>query len=164
VGKILGLIQYNKVHHHCLLLQRHGRIERRKYYISEDIEWMEYKDDWKNFNSIGMAIRESFEKGKTTIERRYFIASLKADAKVFARAVRNHWGIESTHWILDMVFKEDASRIRKNFGPENKSLLIKTAMNLLKQYSGDKKSLVRRRYKAAMDTDYLSRIIFCQQI
>jgi len=138
----------------------HGRIEKRRYYISEDIDWMEYKNDWENLKSIGMAIRESFQNGKTTIERRYFITSLKADAKIFAKAVRSHWGVESTHWILDMVFKEDESRERKNFGPENKSLLNKTALNILKQYTGDKKSLVTRRYRACMDMKYLSDLIF----
>jgi len=138
----------------------HGRIEKRRYYISEDIDWMEYKNDWENLKSIGMAIRESFQNGKTTIERRYFITSLKADAKIFAKAVRSHWGVESTHWILDMVFKEDESRERKNFGPENKSLLNKTALNILKQYTGDKKSLVTRRYRACMDMEYLSDLIF----
>ena len=100
---------------------------------------MESKVDWKGLKSIGMAIRESTENEKTTIERRYFISSLKADAKIFAKAVRSHWGVESTHWILDMVFNEDQSRERKNFGPENKSLLNKVVLNLLKQDSQDKK-------------------------
>lgn len=138
----------------------HGRIEKRNYYISEDIDWMEYKDNWKNLKSIGMAIRESIQDGKTSIERRYFITSLKADAKLFAKAVRSHWGVESMHWVLDMVFKEDECRERKNFGPENKSLLNKTALNILKQYTGDKKSLVTRRYRASMDIKYLSELLF----
>ena len=109
-----------------------------------------------------MAIRESSENNKKTTERRYYICSLKADAKVFAKAVRSHWGVESTHWILDMVFKEDQSRERKNFGPENKSLLNKVALNLLKLDSQDKKkmSLTTKRYKASMDVNYLENILF----
>jgi len=144
----------------------HGRIEKRKYYITEDIEWLAEKSDWKGLKSIGMAIRENFENNKTTIERRYYICSIKADAKVFAKAVRSHWGVESTHWILDMVFKEDQSRERKNFGPENKSLLNKIALNLLKQDTQDKKkiSLTTKRYKASIDVNYLENILFSKTI
>lgn len=140
----------------------HGRIEKRKYYITEDIEWLEAKEEWKGLKSIGMAVRESFENDRTTVERRYYISSLKADAKVFAKAVRSHWGVESTHWILDMVFKEDESRERKNFGPENKSLLNKIALNLLKEDTQDtkKRSLKAKRYKASMDEKYLENILF----
>lgn len=117
----------------------HGRIEKRNYYISEDINWLYCKEDWKGIKSIGMAIRESTEKDKTTIEKRYFICSIGADAKLFAKAVRSHWGIESTHWLLDVVLKEDASRERKNNGPENKSLLNKVVLNKLKQHKDKKK-------------------------
>ncbi len=113
-----------------------------------------------------MAIRENIENNKTTIERRYYICSIKADAKVFAKAVRSHWGVESSHWILDMVFKEDQSRERKNFGPENKSLLNKIALNLLKQDTQDKKkiSFTTKRYKASMDVKYLENILFNKSI
>lgn len=140
----------------------HGRIEKRKYYITEDIDWLAVKKDWKGLKSIGMAIRESIENEKTTMERRYYICSIKADAEIFAKAVRSHWGVESTHWVLDMVFKEDQSRERKNSGPENKSLLNKIALNLLKQDTQDKKkiSLTTKRYKASMDVNYLENILF----
>ena len=142
----------------------HGRIEKRKYYISEDIDWVHCKGEWKGFKSIGMAIRESIENDKTTIEKRYFICSLNADAKLFAKAVRSHWGIESTHWLLDVVLKEDASRERKNNGPENKSLLNKVVINKLKQFKDKKKiSNPIKRYKASMDTKYLEAIMFSKE-
>lgn len=110
----------------------HGRIEKRSYYISEDISWLFCKDKWKGFRSIGMAVRVSTENNRTTTEKRYFICSIDADAKLLAKAVRSHWGIESTHWLLDVVLKEDACRKRKNNGPENKSLLNKVVLNKLK--------------------------------
>lgn len=139
----------------------HGRIEKRKYYISEDIGWLFCKEDWKGLKSIGMAIRESTENGKTTIDKRYFICSIKADAKLFAKAVRSHWGIESTHWLLDVVLKEDACRERKNSGPENKSLLNKVVLNKLKQHKSKKKMTnPTKRYKAAVNTKYLEEIMF----
>lgn len=154
-------------HDTCKTLDKgHGRIEKRKYYITEDIDWLATKNDWKGLKSIGMAIRESTENDRVTTERRYYICSLKADAKIFAKAVRSHWGVESTHWILDMVFKEDQSRERKNFGPENKSLLNKVALNLLKQDSQDKKkiSFTTKRYKASMDVNYLENILFSKSV
>ena len=139
----------------------HGRIEKRKYYISEDIDWLLCKNDWKGLKSIGMAVRESTENDKTTVEKRYFICSIKSDAKLFAKAVRSHWGIESTHWLLDVVLKEDASRERKNNGPENKSLLNKVVLNKLKQHTGKKKmSNPTKRYKAASNTRFLEEIMF----
>lgn len=142
----------------------HGRIERRKYYITGDINWIHCKEEWSNLKSIGMAIRESIENDKTTVERRYFICSIKPDAQLFAKAVRSHWGIESTHWLLDVIFKEDASRERKNNGPENKSLLNKVVLNKLKQHKGKKKlSNPTKRYKASMDTKYLEEIIFTKE-
>lgn len=151
--------------YHKTLDKGHGRIEKRKYYITEDIDWLAMKGDWSGLKSIGMAIRESVENDKRTVERRYYICSLKADAKTFAKAVRGHWGVESTHWILDMVFKEDQSRERKNSGPENKSLINKIALNLLKQVEDKKKmSLITKRYKASMDLDYLEKIIFKKNI
>lgn len=108
-----------------------------------------------------MAVRESTENDKTTVEKRYFICSIKADAKLFAKAVRSHWGIESTHWLLDVVLKEDASRERKNNGPENKSLLNKVVLNKLKQYTGKKKmSNPTKRYRAASNTKILEEIMF----
>lgn len=139
----------------------HGRIEKRSYYITEDIDWLFCKDKWKGLKSIGMAVRVSTENDKTTIEKRYFICSINADAKLFAKAVRSHWGIESTHWLLDVVLKEDTCRERKNNGPENKSLLNKVVLNKLKQHKDNKKiSNPRKRYKASMDTNYLEQIMF----
>lgn len=75
--------------------------------------------------------------------------------------MRSHWGIESTHWLLDVVLKEDASRERKNNGPENKSLLNKVVLNKLKQHKDKKKiSNQIKIYKASMDTKYLETIMF----
>jgi len=72
---------------------------------------------WAGLRSIGMVERESTQCGTTTVERRFFIASIQADAKLFAKAVRGHWGIENTlRWRLDVTFSEDASRIRKGNG------------------------------------------------
>jgi predicted transposase YbfD/YdcC len=97
---------------------------------------------------------------KTTYEVRYYISSLSSDAKVFAIAVRSHWGIEnSLHWVLDVTFAEDNSRIRKDNAPQNLALLRHLAINLLRQEKTVNSSLAQKRYRAALDNNYLARVI-----
>ena len=142
----------------------HGRIEKREYFQTNDIEWFVDKDQWKNLSSIGMVRRTISNKGEIRIEQSYYISSLKApdrECDLFAKAVRKHWGVESCHWILDVVFKEDDSRVRKNNGAANQSMLKKMAMNILKmeKITTKKTSLKLKRFKAAMDEGFLEKLI-----
>ncbi|GAU77876.1 mobile element protein [Fusibacter sp. 3D3] len=143
----------------------HGRIEKREYYQTNDIEWYVEKDKWKNLSSIGMVRRTVTTKGKESVEVSYFISSLKTPeegpCEVFAKAVRSHWGVESCHWILDVVFREDHSRVRMNNGAANQSMLKKIAMNILKQETITKKktSLKLKRYKASIDESFLTKVV-----
>lgn len=110
----------------------HGRIETRKCFISGQVDWLIQKEKWKGLKSIAM-IEERREVGeKVSLERRFFITSLPANAQKLASAVRNHWGIENClHWTLDLVFNEDASRIRKDNAPENMALVRHIVLNML---------------------------------
>lgn len=138
----------------------HGRLEVRKYFLVENIDWLSMKDDWKGLKSIGMAIRECEIKGKKTIEKRYFISSLKGSVEEFGTAVRKHWGIESTHWFLDVVFKEDSRRVRKDNGPQNLALLKRTALNILRKDTSEPKySLKSKRFASSIDNDYLEQVL-----
>lgn len=138
----------------------HGRKEVREYYVTEDINWLSTKQQWKNLRSIGVAIRKSEEKGKITVEKRYYISSLPADAVKFSNAVRKHWGIESMHWVLDVVFDEDSNRTRKEHGPENLSLLRKFALNILRNIETEKTmSGPRKRAKAMTDEAFLDLVV-----
>lgn len=143
----------------------HGRIEKREYFQTNDINWFVEKHLWKNLTSIGAVIRTVTIKEKTTVETSYFISSLDApkDGKceLFAKAVRKHWGVESYHWVLDVVFREDDSRVRKNNGAANLSQLKKIALNVLKieEVTIKKMSLKMKRYKAAMNEDFLGEIV-----
>lgn len=143
----------------------HGRIEIREYIQTDDIDWFHEKDKWNGLKSIGMVRRTVEKNGKTTIENCYYISSLESplegECDLFAKAVRNHWGIESCHWMLDVVFKEDQSTVRKNNGAENLSMLRKIAMNILKNdTSGPKKiSKNMKRFRASMDDGLLEEII-----
>jgi predicted transposase YbfD/YdcC len=146
--------------YHKTIDKDHGRNEVRKYYLVENIDWLSMKEDWKGLKSIGMAIRECEINGVKTIEKRYYISSLTSSGEEFGTAVRKHWGIESTHWCLDVVFKEDSRRVRKDHGPENLAMLKRLALNILKKDSSGKKySLATKRHVAALNTNYLEQIL-----
>jgi len=110
----------------------HGRIETRKCWASNDIEWLEDKNKWAGIQSIAMieSIRETNDKTET--ETRLYIASLPPDAKSLNKIVRTHWSIEnSLHWVLDVVFREDDSRIREENAPMNMAIIRHVSLNLI---------------------------------
>jgi predicted transposase YbfD/YdcC len=137
----------------------HGRIEKRNYYITDNIEWLNSKEDWKNLKTVGLAISEIKIGDKKTIEARYYISSIDLDAKKFGDAVRKHWLIESFHWTLDVTFREDYSRARKDYEAENMAVARHIAMNILKQ-DKSKLSIEKKRYKCALDSKYLNKVVF----
>ena len=143
----------------------HGRIEKREYIQTNDIDWFSEKHLWNGLNSIGRVKRTVTIKEKTTVEIFYYISSLEipenGECDLFAKAVRNHWGVESCHWILDVVFREDNSRVRKNNGATNQSMLRKIALNILKTEIITKKktSLKLKRFKASIDEIFLTKLI-----
>ncbi len=101
--------------------------------------------------------------GHVTIEQRYYIASIENDAQRFAWAVREHWGIENcVHWVLDIAFREDDSRVRTGHAPENLAVLRPIALNLLRQDNTTKLGIQNKRLKADWDEAYLARIVFGQ--
>ena len=139
----------------------HGRIETRRYWLTSDIEWFSEKLQWKDLKSIG-AVRATREIGENiSCETRYYITSLQGDVKEFARAVRGHWGIEnSLHWVLDIAFREDDSRIRTGNAPENMAILRQLVLNLVKQGDSSKKIGIKsKRKKAGWDNDYLASLL-----
>ena len=138
----------------------HGRIEKRKYYLINDIKWLDNKENWAGLKGIGM-VESTVTKGESqTVESRYFITSLKGTAEEFGNSVRNHWGIEAMHWTLDVVFKEDKNAVRKDFAPQNLAVLRRIALNILKKDTSIKKSLKIKRFKAALNLDYLTHMVF----
>ncbi len=98
--------------------------------------------------------------GTITVEKRYYLSSLAVDAEVFSRAARGHWSIEnSCHWILDVVFGEDDSRVRAGHAAENLARLRKIANNLLQHDKSVKRGVKTKRFKAALDHSYLLKIL-----
>lgn len=139
--------------------QGHGRHEQRSYDIIVDPPEMPTRADWEGLRVIGMCYCECVRDGKVTGELRYFIGSRKAKAKVYGKALRNHWGIENNlHWQLDVSFNEDKNRVSKRHGAENLALVRRLALSLLKQHP-DKRSLACKRLLAALDADFLEEVL-----
>jgi predicted transposase YbfD/YdcC len=138
----------------------HGRIEKREYFLETDIAWLEQKSCWEGLAAIGAVRARVEEKGSVRCETRYFITSL-TDAGDFANAVRGHWSIENQlHWVLDVVFREDASRARKDNSPLNLNVLRKVSLSVLKRISLGHLSLHKKMLKAARDPLFLARMLF----
>ena len=138
----------------------HGRIESRRYWISDDIDWLTQKPLWKGLKSIGLVEYQREEKGKIKIEKRYFITSIDADVKRFSQAVRYHWRVEtSLHWCLDVAFREDDCRVRKDNAAENFAVIRQIALNLLKQEKTAKVGIQTKRLMAGWDNRYLGKVL-----
>jgi predicted transposase YbfD/YdcC len=136
----------------------HGRIEKRYYFLSDDINWLTQKSEWPGLQAIGMVRSVVERNGKTSEETRYFISSL-TNIDIFAKAVRSHWGIENgLHWCLDVIFHEDLCRTRKDNSAENFSVIRHMAINILKKYPVNM-SLARKRRKCGYDPDFMADVM-----
>jgi predicted transposase YbfD/YdcC len=138
-----------------------GAVETRLYMVAPIPDSMHSATDaWKGIKSVGQAITITRSKdGTETSDVRQYINSIAPKVNLFADAVRGHWGIESMHWILDVVFNEDASRLRNGESTQNFSFLRKFVVSLLKRDTS-KGSLKGKRKKAAWSTDFLETLLF----
>jgi len=141
----------------------HGHIEIRRCWTSSAPEYLEYiatLGEWKGLRSMGVVEAERRIGTTRTVKRRYFISSLESNAKQLLHAVRTHWEIENkVHWVLDITFREDDSRVRKGNGPENFAVLRHIALNLLRQETSRKLSIRAKRKLAGWDNDYLLKVL-----
>jgi len=143
----------------------HGRVETRRCLVSHNISWMisnrrfpgEYR--FPKLAAIAMIEASVEKRDERTCERRFYIASAPLSAERFALAVRGHWAIEnSLHWVLDVVFKEDLSRLRKGHGAENMAIVRHFAINLVRT-AKDRKSIKTRRKAAGWKPEYLHQLL-----
>jgi predicted transposase YbfD/YdcC len=145
----------------CQTGSGHGRIEERTC-MAADAGWLaERHPGWRGLRSIATvtATRVNKKTNNTSSETRLYITSLAPDAAAILAASRSHWGVENNlHWHLDVTFKEDESRIRKDHSPRNLAAMRKVVLNLLRQ-EPTKMSLKRKRLKAAMSETYRETLI-----
>ena len=152
------------ISHYQSLEKDHGRIETRQAMWVSDLSWLDKKlrDHWPKLAGIGMIERQREINGTVSIERAYYIGSQGiTSAESFAQAARDHWGIEnSLHWVLDITFREDDCRVRKDQAPHNFASLRKFALALLRQDTHyPKRSLRSRRKTAERLPDYRASLL-----
>jgi predicted transposase YbfD/YdcC len=150
---------------HVDLDKAHGRIEDRRVFVSRDINWLNGQRRFPGehrFPSIAAVAKVETRAelaDRCRRETRFFIASRSMTAKDMAEAVRGHWRIEnSLHWVLDVTFREDLSRLRKGHGAKNMALVRCFALNLVRQVN-DRRSIKLRRKRADRNPDYLVDIL-----
>jgi predicted transposase YbfD/YdcC len=141
----------------------HGRIEKRAYYLSDDIAWLDSKGEWPGLKAIGAVWSETERNGKIVTEHRYYLTTL-TDIKLFAESVKAHWGIEnSLHWCLDVSFNEDKSIIRTGNTIENFAVIRRIALNLLTHYQPpdikEKMSVKAKRKKCEYDCNFMADVL-----
>ena len=142
--------------------KNHGRIEIRQCWAISDPEYLSSireKNRWPGLKSL-IRIESERKIGETSESQvSYFITSLENDAKKILHAKRSHWGVEnSLHWVLDIAFNEDHSRVRKDNSPQNFAIIRHMALNLLKLEQSLKVGIKAKRLRCGWDTDYLLKV------
>ena len=151
-------------HSHAQTVNKgHGRLEIRDCWVTEKAEYLALvrkRQNWKGLRSIVRIVSQRHIGEKVEMQTRYFISSLPADAKMILKAKRSHWKIENqVHWVMDLAFREDESRVRKDHSAENLAVLRHLALNLLKRDKTAKGGIHAKRLQAGWNNDYLLSIL-----
>jgi predicted transposase YbfD/YdcC len=149
--------------YHKTVNKGHGRLEVRECWVFEPAAWSDYfrtLDKWAGLQSVAMIRTQRQEDDKVTTETRYFITSLAAQAEKILHAARVHWGIENElHWVLDVAFNEDLSRVRQGYAAENLAVIRHLVLNLLSQEKRLKVGKKNKRLRCAWDVDYREKVL-----
>ena len=140
----------------------HGRITTRTCAVIADLDLIPHQEKWPGLQAIARVDSEVYHKatGQKSSMTRYFITTLAPEAKVIGMAARAHWSIENgLHWQLDISYREDASRKRKDHAAVNFSTLTKMTLTMLKRDTSTKVGIKSKRLKAGWDNDYLLKIL-----
>ena len=145
---------------HATAETNRGREEHRTSISTPVAEGLRNREAWRDLSRVGCVVSLVHREGTETVEVRYFISSLKPNAKRLAKAARGHWGIEnSQHWVLDVVFQEDQCRARLGNAAENLALLRRLALNLMEKEGTRHASLRVKGRAAGWDDDLMAQIL-----
>jgi predicted transposase YbfD/YdcC len=145
---------------HVTVETNRGRQERRETMALPVPKSLPGLADWASLTTLIMVLRITQVAGREQWEVSYFLSSLPPKVKALAKAVRQHWSIESQlHWVLDVTFSEDTSRIRKQHGPQTSAMLRRLAVSILSADTSTKDTIRGKRYRACLSTDTLERIL-----
>ncbi len=151
------------VGYHETLEKGHGRVERRRCWtIAEPrvVAWLDPGGAWADLRTIAVVEGTRRIGGETEAERRTYLSSLDGDAARFLATVRTHWAIENRlHWVLDLAFREDDSRVRAGHAAENLAVLRHIALNLLRRETTAKVGVPTKRLMAGWDDAYLVAVL-----
>ena len=155
---------FNGVAHsyHEQVNKDHGRLETRRCWVITDRDQLAYIDPGGEWSSLKAVAKLSYERqsGAGSVDTRYYICSFRADASALLKATRDHWGIEnSLHWVLDMAFDEDRSRVRTGNADQNLAVVRHMAVNMLKRETTAKVGIKAKRKKAGWDYNYLLKVL-----
>jgi len=151
------LIDYTEIEQ-----KNRNRREIRRCWVTASMSKLDtvISTEWAKLDRIVKVESERTDKGKTTIEQRYYILSKALSAQEVIEATRSHWGIENKlHWVLDMAFREDECRVRKSHGAENLARLRHFALNMLKHDKTRKMGIKNKRLTAGWSTSYLLHLL-----
>jgi len=139
----------------------HGRIEERRYTLTESIDWLPDREEWAGLRSIGMVESRRMVGGRASVERRYFLTTLReADIQCFAHKQRRHWAVENElHWVLDVGLREDESRVREGHGASNLAILRRLVVSTLRRNKSVKIGAQNKRLRAAVNEAYRSELV-----
>jgi predicted transposase YbfD/YdcC len=141
----------------------HGRGEKRQCWTianQEVVQQLRGANRWPKLSCVVRVRREYLDGQEKKRQDRYFLSSLPGEAQQLLSAVRSHWSVENNlHWVLDIAFREDDCRVRKDNGPQNFTVLRHIALNLLKQEKTSRRSIKGKRLQAAWNNDYLEKVL-----
>ena len=157
-------IKATKPDYHKEVNKGHGRIEIRECWATDDDQYLQYIEQelghWEGLQSLIMVKSERRINGTSSTETRFYISSLPPNAKHLLYIIRSHWGIEnSLHWVLDVSFREDESRVRQGNATENLAIMRHFCLNMLKRETTAKCGIKAKRLKAGWDMNYLFKVL-----